>query len=428
MLERLVRRVVGALKAGVARLGLGMVKDPRAEQGKKWVLEKLLQPIVVGMCAGKHSLAEVENLSRDLSLAARKALHIWRRVPDTTMRDALVKLAPDSLVECLTRQTHAAHRQGALQPKGFPFGVVGVDGKATCIESWEHGHAQRQVGSDGCARANLRTMTCMLLSSQVPACIHVSPIPPDTNEDGFFRQLVDHLLQRYAGIDLFRLLMADAGSCSLGNADYVRQRQLHYLFWLNEKQPTLLSEATRLLGYLPDSKAAAVSEERVRGGMERRTLFITTEMAGYHEWDHLAVVLRVRRQRWDAQGHLEFDHERYFMTSLREKALQPEQWLGLIRRYWSSVESGVHKVLDTAFAEDAQPWIRDDDQGALNLLILRRIAYNLVALFRGRTLRSEENRDTPWKRVMEWFHDGMISATDDVVSGLRPRPESGCEC
>jgi hypothetical protein len=404
MLERLARRVIGALKAGCARLGLGKVKDPRADQGKKWSLGKLLNPVVVGMCAGKHSLAQVELLSQDLSQATRKALGIWRHVPDTTMRDVLVKISPHSLVECLTRQTKDAHRQKALQPVGLPFGVVGVDGKTTCIESWEHGYAQRQVGSDRCARGMLRTMTCMLLSSQVPACIHVESIPPETNEDGLFQALVDRLLERYGEMDLFRMMVADAGSCSLGNADYLRQNSL------------------------PHSKAEAVSEESVRGGIERRTLFATTAMSGYHEWSHLAVVLRVRRQRWNALGQLEFDHERYFLTSLRYEALEPEQWLCLIRRYWASVESGAHQVLDTAFEEDARPWILNDDQGALNLLILRRIAFNLVARFRGRTLRSEENRDTPWKRVMEWFHDTLISATAEVVSGLRPRPEAVCEC
>jgi len=88
----------------------------------------------------------------------------------------------------------------------------------------------------------------MLLSSNVLRAF-MWRHPPETNEDGFFRQLVDQLLQRYTAIDLFRLLVADAGSCSLGNADYDRQKQLHYLFWLNEKQPTLLSEATRLLGH-----------------------------------------------------------------------------------------------------------------------------------------------------------------------------------
>jgi hypothetical protein len=129
MFERLTRRVIGALKAGCARLGLGKVTDPRADQGKKWSLEKLLNPIVVGMCAGKHSLAQVELLSQDLSQATRKELGIWRHVPDTTMRDVLVKISPGSLLQCLTRQTKEVHRQKALQPVGLPLGVVGVAGR-----------------------------------------------------------------------------------------------------------------------------------------------------------------------------------------------------------------------------------------------------------------------------------------------------------
>jgi hypothetical protein len=428
MIERLARRVIGALKAGCARLALGMVTDPRSDKGKKWSLKQLLQPVIVSMCAGKTSLAEVEQLSHDLSLPTRQALGLWRRVPDTTLRDVLVRISPASLVDGLTRQTQAAHRQKALEPVGLRFGVVGVDGKCTRIESWAHGYAQKQVGSDGSARGMLRTMTCMLLSSRVPTCIHVASIPPDTNEDGFFRQLVDQLLQLYASIDLFRLVVADAGSCSLGNAAYVREKQLHYLFTLNNKQPTLLAEAIRLLGSLTDNRAVARSEERDRGGIEKRTLFLSTEMAGFHEWSHLVTVLRVRRQRWDDRGHLEFDHERYFLTSLRDAAMEPDEWLRLIRRYWSSVESGIHKVLDTTFAEDEHPWIHNDDQGALNLLILRRMAYNLVALFRGRTQRSEERRGTPWKRMMDLFHNALISATTEAISGLRPRREAASEC
>jgi Transposase DDE domain len=427
MLQRLARRVIGAVKAGITHLGLGRVDDPRSDQGRKWKLKRLLEPILTGMCADKHSLAEVETLTEDLARAARQQLGIFRRVPDTTMRDLLVKLAPICLVECLTRQAKRLHRQKALDPVGFPFGIAGIDGKSTCIDSWEHGLAQRQVGSDGQSRGLLRTMTCMLLSSLVPTCIHVAPIPPETNEDGFFRQLVDQLLDRFAAMDLFRLVMADAGSCSLGNADYARQKHLHYAFTLNEKQPTLLAEATRLLGRLSDEKKVAQSEERVGGGIERRTLFATTEMAGFHEWSHLETVLRVRRQQWNGEGQLELDHERYFLTSLRFKAMEPDQWLRLIRRYWGSVESGIHQTLDTVYEEDDRPWIRNDDKGALNLVILRRMAYNLVAQFRGRTQRSEDRRATPWRRVMIGFYQALICATQDVVSGLRPRVEAAGE-
>jgi hypothetical protein len=313
------------LKAGLTHLGLGRVDDPRSDQGRKWKLKRLLEPLLTGMCADKHSLAEVETLTDDLAPAVRQGLGIFRRVPDTTMRDLLVRLQPASLVECLTRQVKRLHRQKALDPTGFPFGIVGID------------------------------------------------------------------------------------------------------VTLNEKQPTLLAEATRLLGNLPDEKKVAASEERVGGGIEKRTLFVTTEMAGFHEWSHLETVLRVRRQRWNGEGRLELDHERYFLTSLRFKAMEPDQWLRLVRRYWGSVESGIHQTLDTVYQEDDRPWIRNDDQGALNLVFLRRMAYNLVAQFRGRTQRSDDRTATPWKRVMEWVYQALICATQDVVSGLRPRLEAAGE-
>jgi hypothetical protein len=415
---------VGALRAGVARLGFGAVADPRSEQGRRWTLTGLLSAVFVGMCAGERSLAQVEHLTEELATAARRALGLWRRVPDTTLRDLIVKIVPTSLVRRLWRQTREAHRQKALRPFGLPFGVLGLDGKGTRIDSWGKGYAQRQVGSDGRARALLRTMTCVLLSAAQPVCVHVAPIPPETNEDGFFRRLLDEVLRAYARPDLFRLVVTDAGSCSLANAAYVRLKKLHYLFRLNDKQPTLLKEAERVLGSPPATAALAVTEERIRGGIERRTLFATTEMAGFLDWTHLATVLLVRRERWDAQGRLEFRHERYFMTSLRYDALKPEQWLDLIRRYWSSVESGAHWALDMVFAEDRHPWIINDDQGALNLVILRRIAYNMVVLFRGVTQRSEERRATPWGDVLRWVYNALISATAEQVASLRPRPEA----
>jgi hypothetical protein len=418
---RLTRRVVGALKVGVERPALGQTLDPRSRHGRRWTLETLLSGVVVGMVAGMRSLGDVERLTAELSAPVRKVLRLLRRIPDTTLRDVLVRIAPSSLQNRLTHQTRQAHRQKALQPSGLPFGVLGVDGKATCLESWGAGYAQKQESHDGHARGLLRTMTCVLLSALAPMCVHVAAVPPDTNEDGFFRRLLDQLLDRYASLDLFRLIVADAGSCSLANASYVRDKFLHYLFRLNDKQPTLLAEAVRLLGALPASQALAMTEEKVRGGIERRTLFATTEMAGFLDWSHLAVVLRVQRERHDATGQLEFTHERYFMASLRYDALQPQQWLDLVRRYWASVESGAHRCLDTAFAEDDNPWIVNDDQGALNLLILRRIAYNMLALFRGVTLRSEERRATPWRDLMRWLYNALISATAEQVASLRPR-------
>jgi hypothetical protein len=152
-------------------------------------------------------------------------------------------------------------------------------------------------------------------------------------------------------------------------------------------------------------------------------------MAGFLEWTHLVTVIRVQRSRTGSlDPKNDFVHDRYFVTSLRPNALTAKQWLHLIRNYWAAVENGAHNILDTAFLEDDRPWITGHDQGMLNVLLLRRIALNLVGLFRGRTLRGEEQRTTPWTTVIRWFHNMLIAATPDLLEQLRPRVSHIVDC
>ena len=96
---------------------------------------------------------------------------------------------------------------------------------------------------------------------------------------------------------------------------------------------------------------------------------------------------------------------------------EPGQWLQLVRCHWG-VENNNHHTLDTAFAEDARPWIEADAQGMLAVLLLRRIAYTLLALYRAVTLRSDDGRATPWKRLMQSVRDVLVAATEEQVAGL----------
>jgi hypothetical protein len=51
-------------------------------------------------------------------------------------------------------------------------------------------------------------------------------------------------------------------------------------------------------------------------------------------------------------------------------------------------------------SEDDHPWFEageDAPQGAVVVMLLRRIAHNFLALFRSLTQRSDEKRQTPWK-------------------------------
>jgi hypothetical protein len=113
-------------------------------------------------------------------------------------------------------------------------------------------------------------------------------------------------------------------------------------------------------------------------------------------------------------------HEaRLFVSSLTEKTLTPEQWLKVVRSHWG-VEIN-HHTLDTAFAEDERPWIVADGNGMLVTLVLRRVAYTLLALFRSVSLRSEMRGEIRWADLLRWVWSAIVAATDAHLEAIRLR-------
>ena len=102
----------------------------------------------------------------------------------------------------------------------------------------------------------------------------------------------------------------------------------------------------------------------------------------------------------------------------------PKQWVTLLRRRWG-VENNSHQILDSVFEEDDHPWIRSSPRGALDVLVLRRLALNLLALFRSRTLRGELSRLTSWRDLIRRTYNALIAATPEEVANLRPRRRPG---
>jgi hypothetical protein len=74
-----------------------------------------------------------------------------------------------------------------------------------------------------------------------------------------------------------------------------------------------------------------------------------------------------------------------------------------------------------AFEEDDRPWIKNEPRGALVVMLLRRMAFNMLALFRSVTQRSEEKRRTPWRDIMRWMHHAVVGIGAQQVGTLRPR-------
>ncbi len=62
-----------------------------------------------------------------------------------------------------------------------------------------------------------------------------------------------------------------------------------------------------------------------------------------------------------------------------------------------------------------------DPKGMVVVLLLRRMAYNILALYRSVTQRSDEGRQTPWKIVLRWVYNTLIKAQANDIIGLRTR-------
>ena len=416
---RMSRRMAGVLKSRLPETGLDKVSDPRRAQGKRWPLSVILKACLAGMLAGCKSLAQTEALTNEMSPAMSGMLGIGRRVPDTTARNVLVRLQPYTLRACIHRQIKKAWRRKALIPVELPFGVVAIDGKSTAIESWDWRYAQRHRNASGHgAHGLVRTLTCSLVSARAKVCIDAVPIPSETNEMGHFQKTFKGLLNAY-GQKLFKVISTDAGMCSLENAQTVVDAKKDYLFCIKADQPSLLAEAKRLLRYKRKALAETVD---IDGKYEvRRKLYKTSEMAGYLSWKHLKTVLRVESSKVEIKGGKPAEHEsRYFISSLDENQLSDQQWLYMIRQHWS-VENQCHITWDTVFKEDDRPWIDSDPKGTVVVMLLRRLAYNMLALFRSVTQRSELRRQMPWRDIIRSMYNTMMCLAESDLTGLRAR-------
>jgi predicted transposase YbfD/YdcC len=238
---------------------------------------------------------------------------------------------------------------------------------------------------------------------------------------GVFTRALDALLDVYGNLDLFRLVTYDAGTCSKANAQYIRDNHLHYLLGLKGSQPDLLFWASLWLNERAPESADAISMDGNGLNQVRRTIFLASCPDGTDGWDHLRTVIRVDSDGFDRHGRP--THETfYFLSSLPPDRLSPQQWLTVIRRHWA-VET-THQILDGAFQEDDRPWVSHSPRLTTVIMILRRIGYTLLAVFKHVTQRSEPRRSEPWHVLLSRVRDAMLLATDAIVEGLRKRKRS----
>jgi len=395
---KLSRRLAGCTRKRLGEIDFSKVEDGR--QGNiRWPLPQILKRVVIGIMAGQKGLGEIEESFSGISTFMRRVLGFHRCIPDTTMRDTLIKVGINSVRRVLQQTVFLAIRRKALAVIGLPFHVVALDGKKTGTRIEDSGRFA-QIISDyegETPKFSVATITACLISSLAKICIDAIPMPAETNEKGFFQAVLQSLTDTYGS--LFKMVTYDAGANSKANALFVHLKGLFYLFALKNDQPTLFNRAVKLLAHLGPELANAVSDETLSGKRVIRRGWATTQMSGFHRWSHLQTVLRVECLSLNPKtGAFISCCNRYFLSNAPLETLTPDQWLLVIRSHWA-VENNCHNTFDKIFQEDKRPYILVPN-GMIIVMLLRRIAYNLLSLFRCVTQRSEQKRKMPWKSLM----------------------------
>ena len=87
----------------------------------------------------------------------------------------------------------------------------------------------------------------------------------------------------------------------------------------------------------------------------------------------------------------------------------------------------MHQILDieSAFQEDDRPWITPGTPktpAALRaVMLLRRLVYALMTLYKHVTLRSEDNSAAPWRRLMKSVRKVLEWPNAEELENLRSR-------
>ncbi len=288
---------------------------------------------------------------------------------------------------------------------GLPVSVIALDGKVTALPTLNHPLVQNQHPENGLPYGLVRTVTCSLVSAAGRPCLDAIPIPADTNEVGWFQTAFRSVVETHGG--LFDLVTYDAGGFSRANADAVIAAGKDYLFALEDEHRAMCGLAVELLA--------------------AETVIAPTEDVLDNE---TTVVRSLRLLRADPSWSYGDGKTPEELVWGHAKAFLSVEYVKVKQALWSRGTSGCscrattrsgsrprsgscssaatgasrnnnHRKLDTAFAEDDRPWIEADANGMLAVLLLRRIAYTLLALFRAAS-RTDEGRAIRWRALLAW--------------------------
>jgi predicted transposase YbfD/YdcC len=299
------------------------IPDPRSRHGRRYALPFLLTCLVAALLCNCNALDAVGPWCADHRPLLRRLFGPRRFLtPSSSLyRKLLPRLSAASIEWTLARWVSSTRPPNDTE-------AIALDGKVV-----------RGARSRDQAAPHLLSVST---HASAETLIQV-PVSDKTNEIPVAQMLIPYLT--LAG----RVLTADALHCQIDLAQAVLDAGGHYLLCVKGNQQLLQLD---LMAYFTDPGAAcqtALTVERQRGRIERRSLRVTTELNDYLVgFPQVAQSMEITRQVQDRDGaHEEID---YFITSCPAHLVAPAELLALIRGHWS-VETR-HYIRDVVFGED----------------------------------------------------------------------------
>lgn len=402
----LARRVRSNLPAAA----WDQVTDPRDPRGIRHRLEGLLQLLVLGFAAGSRTLRDVEELGKNLW--NRRDFKLREGPSDTTLDRTVRMVDATELGEVLSSQVWAMHRSKQL-PVRPEVGVslVAIDGKRFgTSRTAEHPDVIAGGGEDN-RYYQVHALRAVHVASDVKPVLgqRVVEHSEHEGEGGAFWPFLEWLLAHYGS--LVEAVSMDAGFTSWRTLTRMNAIGVGFLAALKGNTERVHAWAQEQLGAEdvdPPRGWEKAETERVRRARQITRSFARVSGKGLSSLGWQGVVSEVWRIRQvtqrDGQRVVE---DRYFLTNFPGKRLSAAQAMTAIRSHWG-IENDCNWTLDMQLYEDTETWVAKGRASEV-LAMLRLIAYNLLRLCRHRALRSEENRAVPWRTLLCWMRDALVS-------------------
>jgi len=366
--------------------------------GHQLPLASLLRLLVLCFACGQRKLRDAEAQSKQLNKTMRRYLGVSKSgVSDSALYEMLRNQLPYGFRQTVQAQLREDLDRKAIKNdlfKGPHGGVLSIDGKGAGCHHGELPNPKCQhtfLGPNAKPGWRLFVHRAALVSSSARPILDQDPLPDLVGEATAFPVLFNRVVETFPR--LFGYVTADAGNTSAKNAWAVRAKDKHYIFAVKANHRRLYDAACALL---KDASVVAETTEQARGYSELRQLrrcWVSPRSIRYPDALQLWQVTRTRTPK---HGEV-LVGQRIYITSVPEDELSPEQILQLIRLHWG-IESSSNWTIDAILSEDTHsPCYKG--YGPLIISWLNILAYNLIAVFRAHSPRSEGFRK-PWRQVL----------------------------